>query len=971
MLCVHGSLAYFKSIGENYSKRLRGEDASKAMLFKQPPRNGRSQHHQLGQTIHRVMDDAVDFAPTKQREELDPARQHEVDGSVPAPSHVSSPEARQPIGGFEKARHGRDHASAEAALMKPIQGDESVPESSKASSPAIGGPAGHSQNHHMGPLTTHNTNGVAGEPAAMPQGGAAGHSQNQNFVPATHRNMNGAAGNSAAVPQRQAQGSMPEPSEPSSPVSEEAAVGYSQDQHLGPTAPHNTDGAAGDPAAMRQGQANRPMPEPSEPSSSVSGGAVETDYEDLAHTESTAEHAGNNICVNGKLLPNLYLLGAQKAGTTSLAGDLVASGVWNTKLDDEWQDSAGTSGAGNSGGSSDRKLKQNKRGGSKQGKSAQAKAKQGKSNDLRDNMDSIVSAAGSIAGHLWHAGFLGAKDLNKGTKQALAEDLVHQGAVGASAGQHLHNSTKKAVADDLVRNGLLNKINYEDLNDQTRAALDRDIVRACLLNKTVASHLSKKTREILAHDLEALDVLDKSKNNKAVLKGKQIEQTEFLLRNAAYLGKVGVAGIVDELKGKTKALLVGDLAQAGFLGSDIADHLAPDTKQSLGGDILDKNVLDSTNVQHLKASTKESIADDLADAGIMETGPVDTLNTTTRERIAEDIINKTDSASPAELEATKILTFTATKESHYFEHVVMHANYPEDANARMSKDWAKVRQSWKTEWLNKLVACPESETAPVYADFTPANMRMIPLPEGTRPTGRHWGSIGGPLFFKRRDGTSQVPQDLVMDLPQMMSEFYGNLKDKVAFVIMVREPLARMQSAYYHSAESDENGPCTECKGLTFSDSLEETLEDARIPASPTSNPSIRDWLWTSMYGRQLAYWLRSFKPSQFYILPMNVYSQGNNVRICQDLSDHVNVDIDCSPFENAVPEQLNTHEHPPLDEDTTPDLRDKFADFMAPENDQLIEVLAYAHQNGMKLASYDGKIGDKGDIKAWLEKFW
>lgn len=283
----------------------------------------------------------------------------------------------------------------------------------------------------------------------------------------------------------------------------------------------------------------------------------------------------------------------------------------------------------------------------------------------------------------------------------------------------------------------------------------------------------------------------------------------------------------------------------------------------------------------------------------------------------------------------------------------------------MSGDWRDTRKSWKAAWLERLVPCPTVDK-PVYADFTPANMRMIPLPEGTKPSGRQWGSVGGSLFFKNQDGHAPLPHDLVVDLPLMMSEFYEDKKDKITFVVMVREPLARMQSAYYHSRLSDENGPCTECRGPTFGSVLKETLDDAT-----GAYPAFRDWLWTSMYGRQLDYWLKSFKPSQFYVVPMNVYSKGDNVNICHDLSDHVNADINCGPFQDEVPEQLNTHDHPPLDQDTSGELRQRFANFMASENDHFVEVLADANARGMDLASYQGKVGDRADIRAWLEKYW
>eukprot|EP00406_Dinophysis_acuminata_P028402 CAMPEP_0179350106 /NCGR_PEP_ID=MMETSP0797-20121207/74583_1 /TAXON_ID=47934 /ORGANISM="Dinophysis acuminata, Strain DAEP01" /LENGTH=211 /DNA_ID=CAMNT_0021065005 /DNA_START=102 /DNA_END=734 /DNA_ORIENTATION=- len=132
-------------------------------------------------------------------------------------------------------------------------------------------------------------------------------------------------------------------------------------------------------------------------------------------------------------------------------------------------------------------------------------------------------------------------------------------------------------------------------------------------------------------------------------------------------------------------------------------------------------------------------------------------------------------------------------------------------------------------WLSSFLACPESGT--LMGDFTVPNLFVVPVPPGFR----HSAEFGFPA---KHDSVA------LWDTAALLRRFYGGEARRVQFVIMLREePLARMQSEYYHTRSLHN---CMGCMANeTFADSLD--LSTALATRSP---PEVTDWLWKSMYAR-------------------------------------------------------------------------------------------------------------------------
>lgn len=242
------------------------------------------------------------------------------------------------------------------------------------------------------------------------------------------------------------------------------------------------------------------------------------------------------------------------------------------------------------------------------------------------------------------------------------------------------------------------------------------------------------------------------------------------------------------------------------------------------------------------------------------------------------------------------------------------------------------------------------------ADFTPSNLRSVPLPAGTKPTGSHWG-----LWFLSHGEQDQHDSGHAMNLPARLRGMYGDAWRSLFFVIMLRQPLDRMQSTWYHASQPYSNWvQCRDCKANSFREALAGTMERAR-------NHTYDDWLWASMYARHIEAWLKHFEARQMYIIPMKQYVKGARVHICNDMSKRLSFPLDCQVLEGQVVSHSNTHEHVRVEDDAPEELRAEFATFMQAENSRLARLISEARAGGAGLAGYkgDGTEADVGDRKS------
>jgi len=275
----------------------------------------------------------------------------------------------------------------------------------------------------------------------------------------------------------------------------------------------------------------------------------------------------------------------------------------------------------------------------------------------------------------------------------------------------------------------------------------------------------------------------------------------------------------------------------------------------------------------------------------------------------------------------------------------------------------------KQEWLRTMPKCPASVEdggrREVLADFTPDYLRMVEMPEqddlvGTFPPWP-WSDEEQPVLLGRK------PEGAIQDvnLPPLLQTFYGNDNARrISFVALLREPLARMQSAWYHAQSFDFTNECVDCKSDSFLTSLQTHLDGFSL-----EKKQLTDWLWTGMYGLHLQGWLKTFSPDQFLVIPYKELMYGDKDQVCRRLAVHVSLFIGCQSNGQDIMHEWS-HEHPPLEEDAPQEMRDRFNELFLWQRDYLVWTLTEGLRDGMVLANYYGK-GDRETVQTWLLNGW
>lgn len=265
-------------------------------------------------------------------------------------------------------------------------------------------------------------------------------------------------------------------------------------------------------------------------------------------------------------------------------------------------------------------------------------------------------------------------------------------------------------------------------------------------------------------------------------------------------------------------------------------------------------------------------------------------------------------------------------------------------------DWSHSTNegAQKKAWLEDLNSCPEQGKRVLAADFTPDYLRMVSLPTG-------WAKSGNFPPYAQPDADA--------NLPSVLHSFYGPLySQKLAFITLLREPLARMQSAWYHAASTDFHVVCGSCRAASFTDALQDHLHNFT-----QTNIQITDWLWAGMYAYHLEAWLKAFEPSQFLVIPYKYTASGKKDNICKQMSKITSFEIDCDSHNHPLLHEWS-HPHPPLEEDCPVALRNKFDKAMQSHNKLLVSLLQKGYEQGMELGGV-GKL--ERSVQEWLESGW
>lgn len=258
-----------------------------------------------------------------------------------------------------------------------------------------------------------------------------------------------------------------------------------------------------------------------------------------------------------------------------------------------------------------------------------------------------------------------------------------------------------------------------------------------------------------------------------------------------------------------------------------------------------------------------------------------------------------------------------------------------------------------TEWRQSLPNCTDY-WRPV-GDFTPNNLRLTPLPSTTSPTGFHYSSW-----------YSEYAPSASASLPKTLSSLYGSFAgSRLLFVVFLREPIARMQSAFYHAQEHHFRAVCSDCQASSFQVALARALTKAR-----QATPVFEDWLWTSLYARHLTEWLAYFDPRQFIAVPFHVYTAHGFNGLCWDISSRIDFDMKCGRFGYINATRANTHAHEHLDADAPRTHLEAAKEFFKTENVHLVKLLTEARLSGMVLQGL-GRSRSEFRVADWLLQHW
>mmetsp|Transcript_110473 Transcript_110473/g.312476 ORF Transcript_110473/g.312476 Transcript_110473/m.312476 type:complete len:357 (-) Transcript_110473:131-1201(-) len=269
-----------------------------------------------------------------------------------------------------------------------------------------------------------------------------------------------------------------------------------------------------------------------------------------------------------------------------------------------------------------------------------------------------------------------------------------------------------------------------------------------------------------------------------------------------------------------------------------------------------------------------------------------------------------------------------------------------------AKEWfffAKGEKARRADWLREHLPCPAGRSHMV--DFCVMNLFLVPLPDDLT----HSLKFG---FPSKPDLASYT-----WNTPALVKKWYGERAGALKFEVVLREPLSRSQSEYYHTL------PIGNCMGCNSRSSFAAAL-GFNANLSLMSPPKITDWLWKSMYARHFEAWLRYFPADQFTVIPFRLYVQFDTRAVATHFIDEFGQTW-ATPF--VTPSRSNAHPHPPLVDELPLGHRARvaFNQFFRPENARLVRVLQQLGQGGGKLLGFSADLQELGEVKKWLESAW
>lgn len=207
-------------------------------------------------------------------------------------------------------------------------------------------------------------------------------------------------------------------------------------------------------------------------------------------------------------------------------------------------------------------------------------------------------------------------------------------------------------------------------------------------------------------------------------------------------------------------------------------------------------------------------------------------------------------------------------------------------------------------------------------------------------------------------------------VPATIHKFYGRAASRINFMIMLREPVARFHSDFYHAKVDTWWCQRYIVKKYTFKDIVMEILGgDMQYTGG---NLYCSDRLEASLYPRNIRHWFERFLPGQFTVVPMKFVTQP---RVGLSVVDFVWKMLGVRPGRHRPGAHYNSHPHPKLEADLPPKLLSMFRDLIYQQHGpaQLADV--FSEYKGAKLFGFLGTYGnysyDSHAIQRWIVHNW
>jgi hypothetical protein len=202
----------------------------------------------------------------------------------------------------------------------------------------------------------------------------------------------------------------------------------------------------------------------------------------------------------------------------------------------------------------------------------------------------------------------------------------------------------------------------------------------------------------------------------------------------------------------------------------------------------------------------------------------------------------------------------------------------------------------------------------------------------------------------------------VKDAPANIKNWYGFLANRIMFVVLLREPLARMHSSFHHTVRLGNLNGEPFSRNETFPQHVQQLVEDPHAQDES-------DFFQKSQYYTSLTNWVDTFDSHQFIVAPF-LYQVARG-SADPSVSSYVRSRLGLLPAQGDVAHE-NSYWHPDLDFELPPgsSLRNEIEDLFANTTGPHLLANLFAKQSA-DLYNYTESLTDEDSIALWLTDHW